>query len=67
MGKYPTQKEMEMNIAPGGRKFVNVNSMDNLLNKSKTGDASTNNKAGGKKTIDVAGKLKKIMKKKGMI
>jgi len=63
----PTQEEMDMNMMSGGKKNYNANALDTLVEKSRTGNSKTNSKAGGKKTIDINKKMKKIMRKKGMI
>jgi len=64
-----SQNEMEMNMASGGAKGLNINTKGRLeaLARSKTGDSATHDKAGGKKTIDIGKKMAKVMRAKGMI
>ena len=69
--KYPTQAMMEENIMSGGKMAglvsANQNSRPATLAKSKTGSSDTHTKVGGKKEINVNKKMKKVMKKAGLI
>lgn len=68
MGRLkPSQGEMEKNIMSGGLVNHNQNSRIDTLKKSKTGSGIGNDKKGGKKSIDVNKKMKKVMRKAGMI
>ena len=62
---YPNQKMMEVNIMPGKSGLVSFNdkARDVLVKRTTTGDSGTNTKSGGKKSIDVNKKMKKVMRK----
>jgi hypothetical protein len=61
----PTQQEMENNSMPGksGLVSANVHSRPADLARSKTGNSATHDKKGGKKSINIEGRMKKVMRK----
>jgi hypothetical protein len=65
MTNNPTQLEMERNIMAGKTSLVsaNVHNRPADLARSKTGNAATHDKKGGKKSINIEGKMKKVMRK----